>query len=99
MIGIYYQKRGLVWISYPDKTMKVILRKGIYNEVDSSHKVIYSEKMVVVKEAIEDGRIEASQVKSSTFGNYPFYLVDGLDYDNLNDPDFIRDLIKKATEF
>jgi hypothetical protein len=98
MVGIYYQGRGLVWISYPDKTMKVILKKGIYDEVDKWHKIIYSEKMKGVQDAIEEGRILASQVKSSTFGNYPFYLAENLEYDTLNDPDFIRDLIKKATE-
>lgn len=98
MVGIYYQRRGLVWISYPDKTMKVILRKGIYDEVDSHHRVVYSKKMEGIKDAIEEGRIKTSQVKSSTFGNYPLYLAEDLERDHLNDPDFIRDLIQKATE-
>ncbi|RPJ74781.1 MAG: hypothetical protein EHM20_10040 [Alphaproteobacteria bacterium] len=98
MVGINYQRRGLVWLSYPDKTMKVILRKGIYDEVDSYHRVIYSKKMEGINDAIEEGRIKTSQVKSSTFGNYPFYLAEDLKRDHLNDPDFIRDLIQKATE-
>lgn len=98
MVGVYYQRRGLVWILYPDKTMKVILRKGIYDEVDSHHRVVYSKKMEGIKDAIEEGRIKTSQVKSSTFGNYPFYLAEDLERDDLNDPDLIRDLIQKATE-
>lgn len=98
MVGIYYQRRGLVWLSYPDKTMKVILRKGIYDEVDIGHEVIYSKKMEGVKEAIEGGRIKISQVKPSTFGDYPLYLAEDLEHDTINDPDFIRDLIQKATE-
>lgn len=97
MIGINYKRHGLFWLSYPEKTMRVILRKGLYNDVDRHNKVIYSEQMTGVKEARQNGIINESQIRSSTFGNYPYYQID-IEQDEIDDPEYIRDLIEKATK-
>ena len=94
MVGIDYNRLGLIWLSYPAKNMRIILRKGMYNEVDQVGKVIYSRKM----EGLDKNVIEENQLRDSTFGEYPYYLVEDLEYDELDDPDYIRDLIIHASK-
>ncbi|AKB85413.1 hypothetical protein [Methanococcoides methylutens] len=96
MVGINHNRRGLVWIRYPDKNMTIVLRKGIYSDVDRLHKIVYSKDMPGVDEALSKGLINEDQVRSSTFGNYPYYLIEDLEYDDLDDPDYIRDILKHA---
>lgn len=92
MVGIDHNRRGLIWLSYPAKNMRIILRKGMYSEVDQIGKVIYSRKM----KGLDKNVIKENQLRDSTFGEYPYYLVEDMEYDELDDPDFIRDLIIHA---
>ena len=92
MVGIYYRKRGMCWLSYPTADMKIYLKKGMYNEVDGSHNIIYSEKM----DGLDLSVIEDEQFRSTTFGNYPYYSVDM--YDPIADAEFVLELIKYAKD-
>lgn len=94
MVGIDHNRRGLIWLSYPAKNMRIILRKGMYNEVDQVGKVIYSRKM----KGLYKNVVEENQLRDSTFGEYPYYLVEDMEYDGLDDPDYIRDLIIHASK-
>ena len=92
MVGIYYKKRGMCWLSYPTADMKIYLKKGIYNEVDTGHNIIYSEKM----DGFNLSDVERSQLRSTTFGNYPYYSVDM--YDPIANAEFVLELIKYAKD-
>ncbi|MCJ7651524.1 MAG: hypothetical protein MUP85_23195 [Candidatus Lokiarchaeota archaeon] len=92
MVGIYYKKHGMCWLSYPVADMKIYLKKGIYTEVDAGHNIIYSEKM----DGLNPNDVESSQLRSSTFGNYPYYSVDM--YDPIADAEFVLELIKYAKD-
>ena len=94
MVGIDYNRRGLVWLSYPEKNMRIILRKGMYNEVDRGGNVIYSRKM----EGLDKNIVKENQLRDSTFGEYPYYLVKNMENDGLDDPNYIRDLIIHASK-
>ena len=85
MVGIYYKRRGLCWINYPNPDIKMYLRKGMYD----NSRVIYSEKM----ESLDITAIKSNQVRSTTFGNYPYFL---LDMDEIEDTIHAMDLIKDA---
>lgn len=86
MVGIYYKKRGLCWLTYPAAGMKIYFKKGMYNEADSGHKIIYSEKM----DGLDLSVIGDEQLRSTTFGNYPYCS------DPIDDPDYYLELIKYA---
>ena len=92
MVGIYYKKRGMCWLSYPAADMKIYLKKGVYYEVDNGHDIIYSEKM----DGFNPSDVESSQLRSTTFGNYPYYSVDM--YDPIADAEFVLELIKYAKD-
>ncbi len=92
MVGIYYKKRGMCWLSYPTADMKIYLKKGIYNEVDTGHNIIYSKKM----DGFNLSDVESGQFRSTTFGNYPYYSVDM--YDPIADAEFVLELIKYAKD-
>jgi hypothetical protein len=96
MVGLKHKNRGLVWLRYPDQSMTIVLRKGIYSSVDPENKIMYSKKMPGVLEALDEGLIDEGQVLSSTFGDYPYYSIEDLEYDELDDPDYIRDILRYA---
>ena len=89
MVGIYYNKRGWCWLTYPAADFKIYLKKGMYNEVASD--IIYSEKM----EGLDRSVISKEQLRSTTFGNYPYCSLD-MTYDQLHDPDALLHVIKYA---
>lgn len=89
MVGIYYNKRGWCWLTYPAAEMKIYLQKKMYNEVADA--IIYSEKM----EGLDRSVISKEQLRSTTFGNYPYYSLD-MTYDQLHDPDYLLYIIKYA---
>ncbi|WP_129596533.1 hypothetical protein [Methanohalophilus profundi] len=92
MVGIYYKKRGLCWIKYPNPDIKIYLQKGMYQGSDFyGDRVIYSEKM----EGLDLDAIKSNekQLKSSTFGNYPYIVVDT---DDMDDMVLAIDIIKEA---
>ena len=93
MVGIYYKRRGMCWLTYPTADMKIYLKKGMYNEVDGDHNIIYSNKM----EGLDQSVIEDEQLRSTTFGNYPYYSLD-MEHDSIDDPDYILELIKYAKD-
>jgi len=76
MIGCYHRRRGLVWVKYPQgDNITLHLRKGDYSSVDRNRRVKYSRKN---RMSFYDS-LNAEQIVSSTFGDYPTFTLAGMD--------------------